>query len=86
MKLFFHQNFTKQLSKLTPKEKDKTKNRLSLFLENPAHPLLGNHPLRGKYLDYRNINIGGDLRAVYKQLSDEEFVFVAIGSHSQLYS
>lgn len=86
MRLFFHQNFNKQFSKLSPKEREKTKKRLNLFLERPNHPLLSNHPLKGKYLDYRSINIAGDLRAVYKQLSDEECVFVAVGSHNQLYS
>lgn len=86
MKLYFHQNFEKQFAKLAPKEKEKTKKRLNLFLDSPFHPILNNHPLKGKYLDYRSIRISGDLRAIYKQLNDEECIFVAVGSHNQLYS
>lgn len=86
MKLYFHQNFERQFAKLTPKEKEKTKKRLNLFLNQPFHPLLNNHPLKGKYLDYRSINIAGDLRAIYKQFNDEKCFFVAVGSHSQMYS
>lgn len=85
MKIRFHQNFDKQYKKLRPVEKKKTLKRLQVFLENPFGPLLDNHPLRGKYTDYRSINITGDLRALYKILSDDECVFVIVDSHSNLY-
>lgn len=86
MKIRFHKNFEKQYKKLMKKEQEKVQERLELFLENSFDPQLHNHALRGKYTDYRSINITGDLRAVYKFTSEEESVFVAIGSHSELYS
>lgn len=81
----FHRNFDKKYKKLKISEKKKTQERLLLFIQNPYHPLLNNHPLKGKYLDYRSINITGDLRAIYKFVSDNEVIFVAIDSHSNLY-
>ncbi|MDP2586534.1 MAG: type II toxin-antitoxin system mRNA interferase toxin, RelE/StbE family [Candidatus Komeilibacteria bacterium] len=88
MKISFHKNFIKQLKKLSVKERQQTKERLALFLESPFHEQLNNHPLKGKYLGFRSINIKGDLRAVYKSISesDQECIFVLIGNHSQLYS
>lgn len=86
MKIYFHKNFEKQFKKLRPGEKKKTQERLELFLENPFDSLLNNHSLRGKYTDYRSISIGGDLRAIYKYLSDNEAIFVAVDTHSNLYS
>ncbi|MCX6789210.1 MAG: type II toxin-antitoxin system mRNA interferase toxin, RelE/StbE family [Candidatus Gribaldobacteria bacterium] len=86
MKVFFHKNFDKQFSKLRANEKKKVQERLQLFLENPFNPILENHPLKGKYTDYRSINITGDLRAIYKFLSDNEAIFVAVDTHSNLYS
>ncbi len=86
MKLYFHKNFDKQLGKLRKTERKKAQDRLILFLRNPFNPLLNNHPLKGKYLDYRSINITGDLRAIYKLISEEECIFVALDSHSNLYS
>jgi len=86
MKICFHKNFERQYRKLTKREQKKVQERLELFLENPFDPQLNNHPLRGKYTDYRSINTTGDLRAVYKFISEEECVFVAVGSHSKLYS
>ncbi len=81
----FHRNFDKQYKKLRASEKKKTQERLLLFLQNPFYPVLNNHPLKGKYLDYRSINITGDLRAIYKLISENEVIFVDINSHSNLY-
>ena len=86
MKIRFHKNFEKQYKKLRNKEKEKVQKKLELFLEKPYHPQLNNHPLKGKYTDYRSINITGNLRAVYKHINEDECVFVIIDSHSNLYS
>ncbi|MFH1412577.1 MAG: type II toxin-antitoxin system mRNA interferase toxin, RelE/StbE family [bacterium] len=86
MKISFHKNFKKQSQKLKKREQEKIQERLGLFLENPFDPQLNNHPLKGKYTDYRSINITGDLRAVYKFINENECIFVAVDSHSNLYS
>lgn len=86
MKIRFHKNFEKQYQRLNKKQKGRVQERLILFLENPFHPILDNHPLKGKYVGYRSINITGDLRAVYKFVSEQEYIFVAVDSHSNLYS
>ncbi|MDD5433634.1 MAG: type II toxin-antitoxin system mRNA interferase toxin, RelE/StbE family [Candidatus Pacebacteria bacterium] len=85
MKTYFHKNFDKQFRKLGISEKKKAQERLQLFLENPFNPILENHPLKGKYTDYRSINITGDLRAIYKLINDNECIFVAVDTHSNLY-
>ncbi len=85
MRVFFHNNFDKQFSKLRTSEKKKAKERLQLFSENPLNPILENHPLKGKYTDYRSINITGDIRAIYKLLNENECVFVDVDTHSNLY-
>ena len=85
MKIFFHHNFEKNYTKLQTSEKLKFKERLAVFAKDPFDSILGNHALHGKYRGYRSINIGGDLRAVYKLLDKEEYFFVAIGTHTRLY-
>ncbi len=87
MKISFHKNFIKQLKKLPVNEQQQVKERLALFLENPFQEQLNNYALKGKYLGFRSINIKGDLRAVYKTVSesDQECIFVLIGNHNQLY-
>ncbi|MDP3762889.1 MAG: type II toxin-antitoxin system mRNA interferase toxin, RelE/StbE family [bacterium] len=86
MKARFHHNFRRQYQKLRVGEQKRFKERRNLFLADPYHPLLNNHPLRGKYEGYRSINIGGDLRAIYKRLDQNTVLFAEIGPHHALYS
>ena len=85
MKILFHKNFVKAYEKLGKGEKRKFKGRRHLFLQNPFHPLLNNHALQGKYQGYRSINVGGDLRAIYKELKKDLFLLADIDTHSNLY-
>jgi len=86
MRIRFHKNFEKQYKRLREGQKKRVQERLFLFLENPFNPVLGNHPLKGKYKGYRSINITGDLRVVYKFINEQEYIFITIDTHSNLYS
>ena len=79
-----HKNFERSYAKFSIDIKVAFKERRNLLLIDSQHPLLNNHPLHGKWRDHRSINISGDIRAIYKM---EGFIaiFVAIGSHSELY-
>lgn len=77
--------FVKQAKKLSPEVRKKLQERVVIFCENPLNPVLRNHPLKGKYKEYRSIDVTGDIRALYLQRGDEA-VFDTIGTHSQLYS
>ena len=78
-------NFDKQYSRLNLKIKNRFKNRLELFRIDPFEASLRNHALKGKYLGYRSIDIGGDIRALYTVKGDVIIIFGFIGTHSQLY-
>ena len=85
MSIRFDKDFQKQFKKLPSKLQAKTKDRISLFIENPDNPVLRKHELKGKYRDYFSINVTGDLRALYYVENGEFIVFAMIGTHSQLY-
>ncbi len=85
MHYIFHKQFIKDYEKLPVKIHKAIKERLTLFVENPFSKKLNNHGLEGKYKEYRSINIAGDYRAIYKEVSKEEVVFVKIGTHAELY-
>ncbi len=61
------------------------KEKLELFLLDSFHPCLRNHRVKGKYQGYRSIDIRPNLRALYKEVSENEVVFVLLGAHDQLY-
>lgn len=85
MNIYFHKNFTKQLQKCSARDREQVKEKLKLFIADPFNSSLRNHALKGKYFDYRSIDIKGDLRALYKATSLDEAIFVFLGTHSQLY-
>lgn len=85
MKILFHQHFEKQYKKLRESEKERFKKRIEIFIKDQLDPILGNHSLRGKYQGYRSINITGDLRAIYKEIKTNTFLFAAIDTHNKLY-
>jgi addiction module RelE/StbE family toxin len=61
---------------------------LALFLAEPEHPALRDHPLHGKLAGYRSIDVTEDWRALYKREVSSETVtikFDMIGTHKQLY-
>lgn len=84
MTVAYSKNFIKQAKKLTPELREKLQQRIALFTENPLDPSLRNHTLKGKYKEYSSINITGDVRALYLQ-HNQETIFDAVGTHSQLY-
>ena len=79
-------SFQKQFDKLRPNEQARVVACLEAFEINPDLPSLRRHALKGKYQNVMSISAGGDLRLHYYEEGDNiTFVFVNIGSHSQLY-
>lgn len=85
MRIILHKSFQKDIQDLKPAQKRRLKKVLLVFEANPAHPSLYNHPLTGEWKGYRSIAFGGDWRAHYIEQGDDTVLFVAIGTHSQLY-
>ena len=88
MKISYHKIFVKDYKKINFKIRDKFKDRLRLFIDNPFAKELNNHKLNWKYNWLRSINITWDYRAIFKEYPNwtYEFVeFLNIWTHSQLY-
>lgn len=77
--------FDKQFQKLPRKKQQQARDAIALFLDDITAPSLRNHALKGEWLGYRSISAGGDLRLHYQAITESKVLFVAVGSHSQLY-
>jgi addiction module RelE/StbE family toxin len=84
MVIIFSKNFTREYEKLSKSLQNKFKTRFTIFQKDIYNPLLKNHTLQGKWGGNRSINITGDIRAIYRE-ENELIIFIAIGSHSDLY-
>lgn len=62
-----------------------TELRIDLFRSNPQNPILKDHALSGTKKGLRAFSVTGDIRIVYRPISEDEVVFIDIGSHNQVY-
>lgn len=85
MRVLYHKKFEKSYLKLKAGEKKKFKERQTLFMSEPFHPILNNHPLHGEYFGYRSIDITGDLRVHYEPIGNDVALFMIVGTHHELY-
>ncbi|HEY5153041.1 MAG TPA: type II toxin-antitoxin system mRNA interferase toxin, RelE/StbE family [Candidatus Saccharimonadales bacterium] len=85
MQLTYHSKFKKQYKQLRPAQRKRFAKALVLFKAEPHHPDLYNHSLAGNWKGHRSISFGGNWRAHYIPKGKNEALFVAIGTHSQLY-
>jgi addiction module RelE/StbE family toxin len=80
----FHRSFEKFYVKKDEHVQKAFERRFVIFSNNPSHPIPKNHELNGEWSGHRSINVTGNIRAIYR-LEGNVAVFVAIGSHSELY-
>ncbi len=86
MKVGYGRQFKKQYKKLPQPVREKFDARLILFFQNPRDQILHIHKLHGTFADCYSMNVTGDIRAVFVQVETDTIEFIAIGSHSELYS
>lgn len=87
MQIEYSKKFIKEFKKCPINVKTNFKTRLEFFIIDQHNPVLNNHPLIGELKDCRSINITGDWRAIFEEIDGGQIIyFVAIGTHSQLYS
>ena len=86
MKIELSKKFKTQFAKLRRNEQARVIACLKAFKIDPDSPPLRRHALKGEYLGHYSISAGGDLRLHFYEKDDNiTFVFVNVGSHSQLY-
>lgn len=88
IRIEFTQRFSKQRKAAQVEIKIAFLESLELFLDDPNHSQLRNHPLKGQYSGYNSINITSDWRALLKIRTNKgqiTLVFHMLGTHMQLY-
>ena len=71
--------------RLTNKQKIQVMDTIDHFIDKPFDSDLRNHSLKGEWIGYGSISVGGDLRLHFKMENQKTACFVAVGSHNQLY-
>jgi addiction module RelE/StbE family toxin len=85
MKYDFSKSAQKQIAKLDNKLKSQLVLRLKMLEQVPPPEILRLHNLKGEYLGYSSVNITGDFRLIFRQITSDTIFILAVGTHSQLY-
>jgi addiction module RelE/StbE family toxin len=88
IRVAFSSSFKRALKSLLKKHPAKQKNfeeRLTLFIENPYHPKLETHKLKGHLNGYLAFTIEYDIRVIFYFESDHLVIFTDIGTHDEVY-
>ncbi len=85
MEVAYSKSFKKDFAKMQKKVQEQFFERLSLYLENPQHPLLRVHSLNGVYQGYQSFNVTADIRVIFTFRDNGDVLYIdMIGTHSQL--
>jgi mRNA-degrading endonuclease YafQ of YafQ-DinJ toxin-antitoxin module len=86
MRVFVRKGFRKSYANLSERDRKLVDDGLSLFREDPFHPDLKNHALKGVLKGQRAISAGFDLRILYRQEGGHAVVYLLkTGTHNQVY-
>ncbi|MDO8570893.1 MAG: type II toxin-antitoxin system mRNA interferase toxin, RelE/StbE family [Candidatus Daviesbacteria bacterium] len=88
MRIRLHRKFKKSYKiriSLNKKLVLQTETRINLFKANLRNPLLENHELSGAKKGLDSFSVTGDIRITYMPISEDEVIFMDIGSHNQVY-
>ena len=80
--IHYDDDFKKQFLDLPEIVKKMACRKEALFRENPLHPSLRLHKLRGKLYGFWSISIDMKYRIVFEVLDDGAVLFVSIGTHA----
>ena len=86
MRISTTKKFDKQFKKQSAKIKREFAKKVEMFLIDINNPLLHIHKLKGAYKGLWSLNVTSDVRVVFDKSYEPIIIFVAIGSHSELYS
>jgi len=87
MNIYLSSEFIKNFKRLTrrnPSLKNKIKEKLTLFQNNPLHPSLRIHKLVGKREQSWSISVEKDLRIIFIFVKDG-VLLIDIGKHDKVY-
>jgi len=87
MQTVYTNDFVKSYKKLTGHNNKKAVDlTLKLFSQDPKHPKLRNHGLKGDKEGVRSIDVKFDLRILfYEKNNYVKVIMLKVGNHSELY-
>ena len=79
--IFYSSDFEKQFKRLPLPVRKQAAKKEKIFKNNPIHPSLRLHPLKGKLVGLFSISVTLNYRIIFKRKANGDIVFISIGKH-----
>lgn len=80
-KIIYSSRFVNELKKLSKALITITIRKEQIFKQNPLHPSLRLHPLKGRLQGLWSISITGGYRIIFERQDNGDILFISIGKH-----
>lgn len=80
--IYYHESFEKKFKKLPDTVKRKALKSEKLFRDNPFHPSLRLHKLKGKLDALWSISIDKAYRIIFEPMKNGDIIFISVGRHA----
>ena len=77
----YHPTFVSEFKKLSVADQDRAATAEERFLNNPLHPSLRLHPLKGRLVGFFTLSVTRKVRIIFVRRENGEIVFISIGHH-----
>ncbi|PIR75828.1 MAG: type II toxin-antitoxin system mRNA interferase toxin, RelE/StbE family [Candidatus Magasanikbacteria bacterium CG_4_9_14_0_2_um_filter_42_11] len=81
MKIIYAPTFVRKYKRLPPELREEAKEKISLFTEDPNHPFLKLHKLKGNLKNRWSFSINYQYRIVCRYTQNGDVEFLTIGDH-----
>lgn len=79
--IYYSADFAKQFRKLPPAVQQAAIAKEKIFRENPLHPSLRLHALKGKLRELFSISLTINYRIIFIRKPNGDIIFISIGKH-----
>ncbi len=81
MEVQFTPSFVRQLKKLPKALQQEAVEKINLFKQDPKHPMLKTHKLKGKLKERYSFSVNYQTRIVFKYADSAVVTLLAVGDH-----
>jgi len=79
--IYYDDDFVSDLKKLEKDMQVRVCSKLDIFKDNPLHPSLRLHMLKGKLKGLWSISISGGCRIIFKSEARGDIILLSVGKH-----
>ena len=79
--IYYSSDFGKQFKKISPIIQKQAIKKEKIFRQNPLHPSLRLHSLKGKLQGFYSISITLNFRIIFTRKPNGDIIFISIGQH-----